>query len=316
MQKVINLKAADRVEITTLVDNYTDVFLTSTDIVKRAPLISEGNVTRGLLADHGISLLIDVFSGSDHRQILFDTGWVDIPVPFNIETLGINLENVEAVVLGHGHIDHFGGLIRLYRDRIVNRNAPLIVHPDAFNQRSIELAGHAARLPQLIKAPLNHLGVEIRENKDPLLLASDLVLVTGEIERVTDFEKGFPPGRKFEAGEIKQDTAITDEQALVFNIKNKGLAVLTSCGHPGIINTILYAQKLTGERKVHFVMGGFHLTGPLFEPLIERTIAEMKKFAPKMVVPTHCTGWKAISAFAKELPNEFVLNSVGTRYLL
>jgi len=133
---------------------------------------------------------------------------------------------------------------------------------------------------------------------------------------VTDFEKGFPLGRKFEGGKIKPDTAVRDEQALVINVKGKGLVILTGCGHQGIINTIKYAQKLTQETKVYFVMGGFHLTGALFEPLIGRTVAEMKKFSPQIVVPTHCTGWKAMSTFAKEMPKSFVLNSVGTKYVL
>jgi 7,8-dihydropterin-6-yl-methyl-4-(beta-D-ribofuranosyl)aminobenzene 5'-phosphate synthase len=149
-----------------------------------------------------------------------------------------------------------------------------------------------------------------------MLLGADLVLVTGEVERVTDFEKGFPLGRKFEEGKIKPDTEVTDEQAIVLNVEGKGLVILTGCGHQGIINTITYAQKLTQETRVYFVMGGFHLTGPLFEPLIDRTVAGMKKFSPQMIVPTHCTGWKAMSTFAKEMPNEFVLNSVGTKYVL
>jgi 7,8-dihydropterin-6-yl-methyl-4-(beta-D-ribofuranosyl)aminobenzene 5'-phosphate synthase len=316
MEKALKLKKAERVEITSLADNYTDVFLASTDTVKRAPVIVEGNLTRGLIAEHGLSLLVDVFADSDHHRILLDAGWVGIPVPFNLETLGLNLENVEAVVLGHGHVDHFGGLLGLYRDRLIPRDVPLIVHPEAFTQRFIEVDGQIARVPQLTRTPFHHLGVKIQENKAPVLLGADLVLVTGEVERVTDFEKGFPLGHKFEDGKIKPDTAVTDEQAIVLNVEGKGLVILTGCGHQGIINTIMYAQKLTKETRVYFVMGGFHLTGALFEPLIDRTVAEMKKFAPQMVVPTHCTGWKAMSTFAREMPNEFVLNSVGTKYLL
>jgi len=312
----VQLKKADRVEITTLVDNYTDAFLPDGDHVKRNPLITEGNVTRGLLADHGFSLLLDVFQGSVRHQVLLDAGWIDVVVPFNLETLGISLQNVEAVILAHGHLDHFGGLLRLYKDAIVPRTAPLLVHPDAFLQRSLAFPdGRTARMPQLTRRPFQHLGVKIQETKAPLLIASDLVLLTGEIERVTDFEIGFPPGRKFENGEIKPDTMVIDEQAIVFNVKDKGLVVVTSCSHPGIINTLLYAQKLTGETKIYAIMGGFHLTGP-WQSLIDRTVAEMKKFSPEMIVPTHCTGWKGANQFAKEMPNQFVLNTVGTRIIL
>ncbi len=312
----VQIRKADGVEITTLVDNYTDAFLPDGDHVKRNPLITEGNVTRGLLADHGFSLLLEVFQGSERHQMVLDAGWIDVVVPFNLETLGISLQNVEAVILAHGHLDHFGGLLRLYKDAIVPRTAPLLVHPDAFLQRSLAFPdGRTARMPQLTRRPFQHLGVKIQETKAPLLIGSDLALLTGEIERVTDFEIGFPPGRKFENGEIKPDTMVLDEQAVVFDVKEKGLVVVTSCSHPGIINTLLYAQKLTGETKIYAVIGGFHLTGP-WQSLIDRTVAEMKKFSPEIIVPTHCTGWKGANQFAKEMPNQFVLNSVGSKIIL
>lgn len=316
MKNIAQLNKATSVKITTLVDNYIDLFLPSTNKVKREPLISDGSRPSGLLAEHGLSLLVDVFNESEHHQILFDTGLTDIPLPYNLESMGINLDNVEAVVLGHGHPDHIGGLIRIYRDRLVPKHAPLVVHPEAFKQRLNDFGGQIRVLKRLDKTTLNFLGVKIQENTSPILLGNNTILITGEIERVTDFEKGFPPARKIEDGQIKPDTAIKDEQSLVINVKDKGLVILSSCGHPGIINTILYAQKLTGEKRIYFVMGGFHLTGPIFEPLIEPTINEMKKLNPEIVVPTHCTGWKAINEFAKEMPDQFILNSVGTSYML
>jgi len=192
MKKTLKLKKAERVEITTLADNYTDAFLTSTDTVKRAPVIVEGNLTRGLLAEHGLSLLVDVFADSDHHRILLDAGWVGIPIPFNLETLGLNLENIEAVVLGHGHVDHFGGLLRLYSERLIPRDAPLIVHPDAFTQRSIEVAGQIVRLPQLTRTPFHHLGVKIQENKTPVLLGAGSGLSHRRSRKSDRFRKGFP----------------------------------------------------------------------------------------------------------------------------
>jgi 7,8-dihydropterin-6-yl-methyl-4-(beta-D-ribofuranosyl)aminobenzene 5'-phosphate synthase len=312
----IQLRKADGVEITTLVDNYTDAFLPDGDHVTRNPLVTEGNITRGLLADHGFSLLLEVFDGSEHHQMVLDAGWVDLVVPFNLETLGISLQNVEAVILAHGHLDHFGGLLRLYKDGIVPKSAPLLLHPDAFLQRHVSFPdGRTARMPQLTRRPFEHLGVRIQENRTPLLIGSGLTLLTGEIERATDFEIGFPPGRKFENGEIKPDTLVLDEQAVVFQVKDKGLVVVTSCSHPGIINTLLYAQKLTGETKIYAVIGGFHLTGP-WQSLVDRTVTEMKKLSPEIIVPTHCTGWKGANRFAAEMPNQFILNSVGTKISL
>lgn len=315
-EETIELRQADRIEITTLVDNYTDAFLPDRDRVKRNPLIVEGNITRGLLADHGFSLLIKVFQGDEGHEFLLDAGWVEVAVPYNLETLGISLRHVEAVILGHGHLDHFGGLVKLYKDNLVPRTAPLLAHPDAFLQRFVAFPdGRTARMPQLLKRPFQHLGVEIHENRTPLSIGGGLGLLTGEIERVTDFEIGFPPGRKFENGELRPDTLVLDEQAVLFNVKGKGLVVVTSCSHPGIINTLLYAQKLTGERKIYAVIGGFHLTGP-WQSLVERTIEEMKRFSPEVVVPTHCTGWYGVTRFSQEMPEQFVLNSVGTRILL
>jgi 7,8-dihydropterin-6-yl-methyl-4-(beta-D-ribofuranosyl)aminobenzene 5'-phosphate synthase len=316
-KEALQLKKADRVEVTILDDNYTDVFLASSERVIRPSHIMEGNLIRGLLADHGLSVMIDVFEGSNCYRLLFDTGQSDVVVPWNIESLGICLKDVEAVALGHGHHDHFGGLIRLYKEGLLPRSAPLHVHPGVFTQRYVSLKeGGCARMLQLTRKPLNHLGVEIRENTEPELLASGLALLTGEVERVTDFEPGFPPGRNMVDEQIIPDTMIMDEQALVLNVKDKGLVIISSCGHPGLINIILYAHKITGENRMYFVIGGFHLTGAIFEPIIPPTITEMKKLSPEMVVACHCTGWNAINAFSREMPEQFVLNAVGTKYLL
>ncbi len=312
----LNLKKAEKVEVTTLVDNYTDIFLADSEHVKRNPMVVDKNVTRGLLADHGLALLIDIFEAEDHHQILMDGGWLEEPIPFNLETLGINLKGIEAVVLSHGHQDHFAGIQNLYKKGIIPSSVPLITHPEVFRQRELAFPdGRTARMPQLNRNAFDYLGVEIQESATPALLASDLAMLSGEIEMVTDFEKGFPIGRKLEEGVLKPDTKVNDEQAIVINVKGKGLVIITACSHPGIINTILHAQKLANETEIYAVIGGFHLTGP-WQPLIPRTIEELKKFSPKILVPTHCTGWNAINQFAKEFPTAFVLNSVGTKYIL
>jgi 7,8-dihydropterin-6-yl-methyl-4-(beta-D-ribofuranosyl)aminobenzene 5'-phosphate synthase len=108
---------------------------------------------------------------------------------------------------------------------------------------------------------------------------------------------------------------IRDDQALVINVQGKGLVILSGCAHVGIINTVEYAQKITGIEKVHAVMGGFYLTGPAFAPIIRPTIDAMKQIDPDYVVPMHCTGWNAINRFAEEMPGKFILNTVGTKYL-
>ncbi|HSR10334.1 MAG TPA: MBL fold metallo-hydrolase, partial [Thermodesulfobacteriota bacterium] len=111
-----------------------------------------------------------------------------------------------------------------------------------------------------------------------------------------------------------QETFI-GEQAVVLNAKGKGLVVLSSCAHRGIVNTIRQAQKLTGMEKVYMVIGGFHLTGSTPER-IQRTIADIKAINPVYIVPTHCTGFRAISAFAQAMPDQFILNTAGTKYTI
>ena len=109
---------------------------------------------------------------------------------------------------------------------------------------------------------------------------------------------------------------IHDDQAVVIHVKEKGLVILTGCGHAGAINTIRHAQELTGIQQVYAVLGGSHLTGALFEPSIPPTIAALKTLNPALIVPAHCTGWKATHALARKLPEAFVPNSVGTRFML
>jgi 7,8-dihydropterin-6-yl-methyl-4-(beta-D-ribofuranosyl)aminobenzene 5'-phosphate synthase len=106
------------------------------------------------------------------------------------------------------------------------------------------------------------------------------------------------------------------DQALVINLKGKGLVVVSGCAHAGIINTVLYAKKITGVEDVHAVVGGFHLSGPIFEPIIEKTIEAFKEMDLKLIVPMHCTGWKAIQRFSEAFPDSFVLNSVGSAFSL
>jgi 7,8-dihydropterin-6-yl-methyl-4-(beta-D-ribofuranosyl)aminobenzene 5'-phosphate synthase len=103
-----------------------------------------------------------------------------------------------------------------------------------------------------------------------------------------------------------------DDQCAIINVKEKGLVILTGCGHSGIINTIRNAQHITGVDKIHAVIGGFHLSGAAFEPIIPATIAALKEINPRYVMPGHCTGWRATHQIAQAMPDAFIPNSVGT----
>ncbi len=155
-------------------------------------------------------------------------------------------------------------------------------------------------------------GITIVESKDPRLLANGLLLFLGEVPRETKFEKGFPRMHYDEDGQTHWDP-IEDDTAIVANIRGKGLAILSGCAHSGIVNTVKCAQKTTGIEKIFVVMGGFHLTGADFEPIITPTTQALKELEPEYVIPTHCTGRKATMYLEKEMPDQFLLNMSGTR---
>jgi 7,8-dihydropterin-6-yl-methyl-4-(beta-D-ribofuranosyl)aminobenzene 5'-phosphate synthase len=113
-------------------------------------------------------------------------------------------------------------------------------------------------------------------------------------------------------GEWHPDPLILDDQALVVRLRDRGLVILSGCGHAGIVNTVRFARKLTGTDAVAAIIGGFHLSGPMFEPMIEPTIDALADLSPALVVPAHCTGWRAVHRLAARLPHAFVMSTVGT----
>jgi len=312
-----SLKTVDRIEITTLMDNYVDLLLPSTDIIVRPPLAKEGKINADtLLAEHGLSLLVTVYRGEDKHTILFDTGYTKVGVLHNMEQLGVNVEEIEAIVLSHGHMDHTGTLYGIL-DKI-SRTIPLVLHPGIFQHPRYTRRPDGAKSvwPRtVVKSDLEGRNVDIIESETPVCLADDMIMVTGAVERTTPFEKGMPNALMEQNGELVHDP-IMDDQSIAMKLKGKGLVVVSGCAHAGIVNTLMFAQKTTGEQKVHAILGGFHLSGPFFEKFHDPTVAALKKIDPDVLIPMHCTGWKAIQRFQKEFPESFVLNSVGSKVML
>ena len=313
----VGLEQVDSVEITTLMDNYIDLLMVSSEVA-RQPRLGDtlGEEQTRLIGEHGFCALVTVTADGRRESILFDAGLSPDGVLHNIDILEDPLADVRAIVLSHGHADHTGALVGLLR-RLGKRGLPLIAHPDAFLQRKVVLPnGREVKMPPPDRGALLQEGVELIEGKEPSLLLDKRALVTGQVARTTGFEKGFPIHHALIDGRWQPDPWIYDDQALVFNVRGKGLAILTGCGHAGVINIIKHARNVTGIENVYALIGGFHLTGPLFEAIIPQTVEELKRAAPQVLVPTHCTGWKAVHEMARAMPEAFIQGSVGTTYVL
>ncbi len=308
---LVNVCELERVEVTVLVDNYTDLLLLqSTPVVKRAPVLPPN----AFLAEHGFSCLIKTVDVEEHL-FLMDVGISGTCLLHNAQLLKMDLSKVEALVLSHGHFDHCWALPEILPK--IPKGIPIVIHPDAFLSRRFNLPALKIEVPMPSPPDENMMreaGMEVRKIREDSVLATDRLLVLGEIDRKTEFERGMP-GMEAEIGGKWVKDPFPDDRGVVLKVKNKGLVVIGGCSHAGIINTVKHAQKVTGVPKVHAVLGGFHLTGPMLEPIIGPTIEEMKKIGPDYIVPTHCTGWRAINQFAKEMPEQFILNTVGTTYI-
>ena len=317
----LRVKEADGAEILSLVDNSVDFLsaVNSTQVQsfrhwRRERNDKECGATQIDLpfAEHGFSVLIRVFRGGESSCILFDTGGSPRSAVENAEHMSINLCE-ESIVLSHGHYDHFGGLLAVVK-AVGKADLPIIVHENMFRTRgSTNAKGSIRQYPDFpSEAELNP--ARLISTKQPSLTAGDMICVTGEIPRKTSFETGYAQHKTCVDGTWESDPLITDERAVAIKIKNKGLVVVSGCAHAGIINTVKYVQQVTGTKKVWAVLGGFHLAGKTFENRIQPTIKELQRINPKLIVPSHCTGWKAMCAMAKTFPEAFIWNSVGNLY--
>ena len=261
----MNLQEIESAKITILVDNITDRLLPSSSIVKRPPMISNQTISKSPIAEHGFSALLEISykheNTTNTNKFLFDTGVSKDGIVNNSDVLGINLKDIETIILSHGHFDHISGLISTLRR--LKKSVEIIAHPEAFLRRWLVYPnGNKARMDFLNEEEINQAGgIIIRVDKISFLPrnanmhsnektnhTNNRVMITGEIPRVTKFEKGFPLQYKEQDNEIDlvPDPLVSDDQALIMNIRNKGLIILTGCGHAGIINTIKFAKKATG----------------------------------------------------------------------
>ena len=332
------LQRVDDINITILIDNITDRLLPSLSLVKRLPMISNKRFNKPPIAEHGFSALVEILytykNEKFKHKFLFDTGTSKNGIIYNSGILNINFKDIETIILSHGHFDHFSGLISALKK--INRPIEIVAHADAFLKRWIVFSdGRKARMDILNEENIREFGGIIIKNNGinylprPKLKTANYnkynnrfnkknkrVLITGEIPRITNFEKGFPLQYKEGKDEnhLIADPFVKDDQALVMLLKNKGLVILTGCGHAGIINTINYARKITGIKKVYAIIGGFHLSGEEYEDSIPLTITELLRIDSEYIIPCHCTGWKASNEIIKAMPQKYIQTSVGSTF--
>ena len=322
----IALEPVDEIEVTTLVDNVYDALLVGDERTRRAdftagravaPQFVGGGTAVGLVAEHGFAALVTVRHGGTTTSLLFDAGLSPDAVVTNADRLEVDLAAVQGVVLSHGHFDHAGGLAGLAR-RLGSRRMPMVVHPRAWTRRRLAPPQHEPHeLPTLSPRALDGEGFSLVERREPSLLVDGCVLLTGEVDRTTEFERGMPPAHQAWTGSTwEHDPLVIDDQGLVVHVRGRGLVVLTGCGHAGAVNIVRHAQRLTGVRRLHGLVGGLHLSGPAFEPVIGPTVSALTEFDPSLLVPGHCTGWRAQHALAAALPEAWTQGSSGSSFRL
>jgi 7,8-dihydropterin-6-yl-methyl-4-(beta-D-ribofuranosyl)aminobenzene 5'-phosphate synthase len=231
------LRPVEGVDVTIIVDNFIDVLLAGSEDVHRY-LVQDLGDRDQLVAEHGFSALVTVRSGTDRSSILYDAGLTPDALARNLAVLGVPVKDLRAIVISHGHADHHGGLEGLFRRHSAAR-LPLVIHPEAWRERKVVFpTGTEVRLPAPSRGDLEHEGLQLVEERAETLLLDGSILVSGQVERVTPFEKGFPVHYAKSKGGWEPDPMIWDDQNVIVNVDGKGLVIVSGCSHAGAVNVV------------------------------------------------------------------------------
>ncbi len=308
----MNISRVDKAAVWVLTDNYYDA-LRPDSLYSKRYRVTPG---KSMHAEHGLSYYIETVVNGKTGGCMFDFGLDPTGVLNNIGLLDLDLARMDAFVLSHGHLDHWTGAAEiLKRNRMrIDKDTPFFVGEEAFLRRFTIRPGtdEVVDIGQLEKTDLEASGVKIEEVKHPTQMVPGLYS-TGNIERVTDYEK-VPASLLVQRGDAIEQDDFRGEQALFFSVRGKGLVVISGCAHAGIVNTVKQAQKVSEEERIHAILGGFHLINAKPD-IIRRTVADIRAMRPDFVAPAHCTGFEAVCAFAREIPEAFNLNTAGTQYM-
>ena len=322
-----SLAPVDKVEVLVLVDNSTDGLSTTPANVETEFAFATRRRLRATsgrclcCAVHGLSCLITVHCGGALHSVLFDSGPEEYAFERNSTRLGADLGNVQAIVLSHGHWDHCGAMF-LALGAIRARNGgcvvPYYAHPAMFRSRGMLSARGHVRLMDDVPSidDLNGQGAEVICTAEPQCFLEDTFHVSGEIPRITWFERGLPGQvrRTVDGNSWEPDELLMDERWLAVHVRGKGLIVFSACSHAGIINVLKHARASFPKVPLHAVLGGLHLSGTN-EAIIPQTVHAMKEFQLTTIAAGHCTGWRGMAALAAEFGDKIVApTAVGKRF--
>ena len=328
----------DRVAIRVVVDNYQIATapsrkLQDVDIEHFGwPLSVDRPPGKTLISEFGLSMHVETWRGTETRNVLMDFGFTPDAVVNNTNLTGIDPASLDALVLSHGHYDHFGGLAGFLKQNRGKLKAGLPIYiggEEAFCTREFTALPTPANYGALDRQALKNANLAVTFAEGPALVA-DHGFTTGHIEQKS-FEKvksptamkaGVEHGLGCYADQLPEDERTTTfvpdqyrhEIATAFSLRGRGLIIMTSCSHSGVINAIRQAQAVSGINKVHAVIGGFHLA-PYSEDYVRETVAALKSIDIDYIIPLHCSGELFYEMASAEMPNKLLRSYTGTRFV-
>jgi len=286
---------------------------------------------RPLHSEWGLSLYVEPQRGDEKRTFLLDFGWTGDTINGNMELLKLDASKIDALIMSHGHFDHWGGLLGFLEKHRKDLPADLTMYAggeDNFCQRYVRTGaqGELSDFGMLDRRDLAKQNVKVVLCEEPVVIGGQ-AFTTGKIKR-NSIEKVLPnslvefrlkDGAGCNAshylpaemeGKIVPDEHI-HEHATCFNLKDRGLIVISSCGHVGIVNSVRQAMEVSGVDKVHAIMGGFHL-GPAPADYLKLVVGEISKLNPDVVIPMHCSGLNFTEEAMRQMPGKVLTTTTGS----